>query len=265
MNVHAKGKEFAKDVDFLNLAKQWIGFSGADIAGIFNSSAIIAVTEGKDVIDVACLDEAFNKKVLKGHFKKGVQKDRNSDELKLVAYHEAGHAVVGKLLQTGMDVSKVTILSSTTGAGGVTFFSPTKMGLLTISELESRVKVSYAGRIAELLLFGDEKLVTTGASGDIEQATANIKEMVSIYGMNKNIGMLNLDMLGVDKAELFKHSVELSKRLYDETEIFMRENWHLVEKVALTLLEKETISEQELDVLMNEKHVELANLVEQSA
>jgi cell division protease FtsH len=127
------------------------------------------------------------------------------------------------------------------------------------------VKVSYAGRIAELLLFGDEKLVTTGASGDIEQATANIKEMVSIYGMNKNIGMLNLDMLGVDKAELFKHSVELSKRLYDETEIFMRENWHLVEKVALTLLEKETISEQELDVLMNEKHVELANLVEQSA
>lgn len=265
MNVHAKGKEFAKDVDFLNLAKQWIGFSGADIAGIFNSSAIIAVTEGKDVIDVACLDEAFNKKVLKGHFKKGVQKDRNSDELKLVAYHEAGHAVVGKLLQTGMDVSKVTILSSTTGAGGVTFFSPTKMGLLTISELESRVKVSYAGRIAELLLFGDEKLVTTGASGDIEQATANIKEMVSIYGMNKNIGMLNLDMLGVDKAELFKHSVELSKRLYDETEIFMRENWHLVEKVALTLLEKETISEQELDVLMNEKYVELANLVEQSA
>lgn len=265
MNVHAKGKEFAEDVNFLNLAKQWIGFSGADIKGVFNQSAIIAVTEGKDVIDLACLDEATNKKILKGHFKKGVQKDRNSDELKLVAYHEAGHAVVGKLLETGMDVSKVTILASTTGAGGVTFFSPTKMGLLTISEMESRVKVSYAGRIAELLLFGDEKLVTTGASGDIEQATANIKEMVSVYGMNKNIGMLNLDILGVDKAELFKHSVELSKRLYDETETFMRKNWHLVEKVALALLEKETISEGELDVLMSEKHVELANLVEQSA
>jgi cell division protease FtsH len=265
MNVHAKGKEFAEDVNFLNLAKQWIGFSGADIKGVFNQSAIIAVTEGKDVIDLACLDEATNKKILKGHFKKGVQKDRNSDELKLVAYHEAGHAVVGKLLETGMDVSKVTILASTTGAGGVTFFSPTKMGLLTISEMESRVKVSYAGRIAELLLFGDEKLVTTGASGDIEQATANIKEMVSVYGMNKNIGMLNLDILGVDKSELFKHSVELSKRLYDETETFMRENWHLVEKVALALLEKETISEGELDVLMSEKHVELANLVVQSA
>ena len=252
MDVHAKGKVFAKDVDFKNLAKQWIGFSGADIESIFNSSAIIAVTEGKDAIDLASIDEAFNKKVLKGHFKKGSQKDRNMEELKLVAYHEAGHAVVGKLLQTGMDVSKVTILASTTGAGGVTFFNPTKMGLLTISEMESRVKVDYAGRIAELLLFGDEKLVTTGASGDIEHATKTIMDMIGSYGMSKEVGMLNLEVLGANKSELLKHSTALSKRLYDETETFMRENWYLVEGVAETLLEKETISEEELDALMNE-------------
>lgn len=261
MNVHAKGKVFAKDVEFLSLAKQWVGFSGADIEGMFNSAAIISVTQGKDEIDLASIDEAFNNKVLKGHFKKNGQANRNQDELKLVAYHEAGHAVVGKLLQTGMDVSKVTILSSTTGAGGVTFFNPTKMGLLTVNELESRVKVSYAGRIAELLLFGDENLVTTGASGDIEQATANIKEMISSYGMSKKVGMLNLNLLGADKSVLLEHSIELSERLYNETEAFMRENWHLVEKVALSLLEKETISEVELDVLMNEKPVSQAPLL----
>ena len=250
MDVHLKGKVFADDVDFYSLAKQWIGFSGADIESIFNSAAIIAVTNGKDAIDLDSIDEAFNKKVLKGHFKKGIQKERNMDELKLVAYHEAGHAVVGKLLDAGMDVSKVTILSSTTGAGGVTFFNPTKMGLLTIGEMETRVKVDYAGRIAELLLFGDEKLVTTGASGDIEHATKTIMEMVGSYGMSKEVGMLNLNILGTNNAEMLKQAKELSKRLYDETETFMRENWHLVVAVAEELLEKETIFENELEVLL---------------
>lgn len=260
MNIHAKGKNFADEVDFLQVAKQWIGFSGADIEGIFNDAAIISVTDGKEAIDLACIDEAFNKKVMQGHMKKGVQKDRDSNELKLVAYHEAGHAVVGKLLETAMDVSKVTILSSTTGAGGVTFFNPTKMGLLTIQEMENRVKVNYAGRIAELILFNDEKLVTTGASSDIQNATQTIKEMISAYGMNKDVGMLNLEILGVDKSEMHKTAVELSKRLYDETEAFMRDNWHLVDKVAIALLEKETIWEAELDSLMKE-----AELVEQIA
>lgn len=255
MDVHTKGKTFAKEVDFKALAKQWIGFSGADIESIFNSAAIISVTDGKESIDLASLDEAFNKKVLKGHFKKGIQKERDLDELKLVAYHEAGHAVVGKLLKTGMDVSKVTILASTTGAGGVTFFSPTKMGLLTISEMESRVKVDYAGRIAELLLFGDEKFVTTGASGDIQHATQTIMEMVGSYGMCKEVGMLNLEVLGSSKSEMLKHAKELSARLYDETEQFMKSNWHLVQLVAEELLEKETITEEELDELMQNADV----------
>lgn len=252
MKVHAKGKTFAEEVDFLKVAKQWIGFSGADIESIFNGAAIIAVTEGKEAIDLACLDEAFYKKVLKGHFKKGIQKERDMEELKLVAYHEAGHAVVEKLLTTGFDVSKVTILSSTTGAGGVTFSTPTKMGLHTVDELESRVKVLYGGRVAERLLFGDQRHVTTGASSDIQQATAQIKEIISDYGMDSEVGMLNLEMLGMDKSELYKRSKVLSTRLYQETEELMKKNWHLVERVAEALLEKETISEEDLDVLMEE-------------
>ena len=251
MHVHAKGKEFAEDVDFKSLAKQWMGFSGADIASIFNSAAIISVTANKESIDLSCLDEAFINKVMQGHMKKGAQKDRDSDELKLVAYHEAGHAVVGKLLNTAMDVDRVTILSSTTGAGGVTFFNPTKMGLLTIQEMENRVKVDYAGRIAELLLFGDDKLVTTGASSDIKSATNTIKEMIAAYGMDKGVGLLNLEILGVDKEVMHKQAVKLSGRLYCEAEVVMRENWHLVERVALALLDKETIYEQELDELLS--------------
>lgn len=252
IKVHTKNKSFADDVDFMVLAKQWIGFSGADIESIVNSAAILSVDSGKEKIDMECFTEAYDRKILKGHFKKDSQKDRDEDVLKLVAYHEAGHAVVGKLLETGMDVSRVTILASTTGAGGITFFSPKKMGLHTIEEMENDVKVSYAGRIAELLLFGNEKLVTTGASGDIEQATQTIRQMISTYGMTKEIGMLNLEILGVDKEVMVKHASELSARLYNETEELMKEHWDKVVRVAEALLEKETIMEDELDELMKD-------------
>ena len=251
MAVHAKGKTFAEDVDFKNLAKQWMGFSGADIESVFNGAAIISVTEGKEAIDMANLDEAFYKQALGGHFKKGTHTERDEDELKLVAYHEAGHAVVEKLLKTGYDLSKVTILETTTGAGGVTFSTPTKMGLFTVEELRSRVKVLYAGRIAELLLFKDEKHVTTGASNDIEQATKVIRDIISSYGMDENIGMLNLQLLGVEKEELFKRANLLSSALYKETKELMEANWSHVSNVANALLEKNTISEEDLEQIMN--------------
>ncbi|WP_442637990.1 ATP-dependent metallopeptidase FtsH/Yme1/Tma family protein [Rossellomorea marisflavi] len=254
MAVHAKGKTFAEDVDFKNLAKQWMGFSGADIESVFNGAAILSVTEGKEAIDMANLDEAFYKQALGGHFKKGTHKERDEDELKLVAYHEAGHAVVEKLLQTGYDLSKVTILETTTGAGGVTFSTPTKMGLFTVEELRSRVKVLYAGRIAELLLFKDEKHVTTGASNDIEQATKLIRDIISSYGMDENIGMLNLQLLGVEKEELFKRANLLSSTLYKETKELMEANWTHVSNVANALLEKNTISEEDLEQIMNGHH-----------
>lgn len=257
INVHAKNKTFAEDVDFMKLAKQWIGFSGADIESIINSAAIISVDSNKAEIDSECFQEAYDRKILKGHFKKDSQKDRDEDVLKLVAYHEAGHAVVGKLIESGRTVSRVTILASTTGAGGITFFSPNKMGLHTIEEMENDVKISYAGRIAELLLYGNEKLVTTGASGDIEQATHTIREMISTYGMTKEVGMLNLDILGVDKEVMVRHASELSNRLYAETEQLMRDNWDKLVRVAEALLEKETILEDELDELMKDKDMEV--------
>lgn len=250
IHVHTKNKTFAEDVDFKALSKQWIGFSGADIESIINSATIIAVDNGKDKVDMASLNEAFDRKILKGHFKKDAQKNRSKDVLNLVAYHEAGHAVLGKLLETGNSVSRVTILPSTTGAGGVTFFSPNKMGLHTIQELENEVKVLYAGRVAELLLYGDQKRVTTGASADIEQATAKIKQMISAYGMTQGVGMVNLEELGVDKDILMKEALLLSTRLYRETEHLMRGHWNTVVCVAEALLERETISEDELDELM---------------
>lgn len=262
IKVHTKNKTFAEDVDFMVLAKQWIGFSGADIESIVNSATILSVDSGKEKIDMECFREAFDRKILKGHFKKGSQKDREEDVLKLVAYHEAGHAVVGKLLETGMNVERVTILASTTGAGGITFFSPNKMGLHTIEEMENDVKVSYAGRIAELLLFGNDKLVTTGASGDIEQATRTIRQMISTYGMTKEIGMLNLEILGVDKEVMVKHASELSTRLYNETETLMKEHWDKVVRVAEALLEKETIMEAELDELLKDPEVEVVKEVD---
>lgn len=252
IQVHSKNKVYADDVDLMALAKDWMGFSGADIESTINSAAILSVDTGKDMIDMECFLESTDRRVLGGHLKKTSQKDRHTQELELVAYHEAGHAVAGKLLDSGADVRRVTILASTTGAGGITFINPRKMGLHTISEMESDVKVSYAGRIAELLLFKDEKLVTTGASSDIEQATAKIKQMISTYGMTKEVGMLNLDMLGVDKGTMVKLATELSNRLYNETHELLTANWDKVIRVAEALLEKETILEDELDRLMED-------------
>jgi cell division protease FtsH len=247
LKVHAQNKKFSDDVNFEELSKLTIGFAGAGLEALLNEATILAVTRNHKEVTKEDVDDAYFKMVMKGHKKKN-QEDRKDDELELVAWHEAGHALVAKLLARN-EVPKVTIISSTSGAGGVTFITPKKMGLYSKQELKNNIKTLYAGRIAEYLLLGDDNKITTGASNDIERATEQIRGMIDTYGMSEEFGMIKVSSLGGQK-EMLKEASTLSKVLYEETLSFMKEHKSLLETIALELLKKETLSEEELDMLI---------------
>lgn len=246
INLYKNKRQFSEDIDFNALAKETIGFSPADIKALMNEATLVSIMQNKEVIDKECFDEAYFKKVMKGHARKG--KKREEDELKLVAWHEAGHALMARKI--GLEVPKVTILSSTSGAGGVTFITPKKLGLKTIEEMKNEVKLSYAGRIAERLLFQDKEKVTTGASSDIEQATSVIYDMIARYGMTETYGMLNLDMLQIDNKAILNEAIQMAAHLEQETYQILLDNFETLKEVANALLEKETLSGEELELIL---------------
>lgn len=242
IQLYTKDKKFAEDVNLEVLAKETIGFSPADIQALLNEAALISVQKKKTCIDRECLDDAVFRKILKGHAKDDAKRD--SDDIRLVAWHEAGHAVLGKL--AGMDISKVTIIPSTSGAGGVNIVIPKKIGLYTIEELKAHVRMAYAGRCAEYLLFEDEERVTTGASSDIKQATELIYSMIAQYGMTEEYGMLNLTDLGVDNSKILNKAVRLAKELEIETLNILRAHRDMHQEIVDILMQRETISGDEL-------------------
>ena len=250
IELYTKNKKFSEDVDFKNLAKETIGFSPAKIEALLNEAAIISVQKRKEYINKEILDEAMFKILLSGHIKEN-QNDRDRNELEIVAWHEAGHALIGKL--NGKEIPKVTILSSTSGAGGVTFSTPSKTGLLSVEDLRNEVKELYGGRCAEAIFYKNNKKVTTGASNDIDRATDIIKEIVMTYGMTDNFGLLNLSKLGVDNKIIIEKEIELSKELESETMKLLKDNFKKLNRIAASLLENETIYESDLDEIMKGK------------
>lgn len=246
LKVHSENKKLADDVNLEEFANLTIGFSGAALEALMNESAILAVNNNAEVIGEEHIDEAYYKMIVGGHKKKNKNKDM--EELKLIAYHEAGHALVTKLL-TDNSVPKVTIIPSTTGMGGATLNIPKRTNLMTKRDILNSIKILYAGRVAELILRKDENEITTGASQDIQQATAYIKNYFSAYGMSEEFGMLEID----DSSKYLKESIELSKKLYNETQSLLQDNQDKLERIAETLIEKETINEEELDNLIRKE------------
>ena len=248
-NLYRKNRKFNDDVDFNVLAKETIGFSPADIKTLINEATLVSISQNKPNIDKECFDTAYFNKIMKGHARKSKQSNRDEEELKLVAWHEAGHALMARL--SGLEVPKVTILSSTSGAGGVTFITPKKLGLKTIEEMKNDIKVSYAGRIAELLLYKDPNKVTTGASSDIEHATAIIYDMIARFGMTDTYGMLNLNILNIDNKEILEKATEMAGALEKETYLILNSHFNTLEQIANELLEKETITGEELEHIIS--------------
>lgn len=256
LQLYARNKKFADDVDLEQIAKTTIGFAGSDLKTLLNEATIIAVDNGRDYITRDDIDKALYQMIMQGHAKED-REDRKEEEIELVAWHEAGHAVAAKLL-TDKSVPKVTIVPSTSGAGGVTFITPDKMGLHSKEDLVNDIKINYAGRIAEYLLLGDESKVTTGAASDIKQATKKIRAMIESYGMTDSFGMLNLNDLDVDGKLVVEEAKKMSKEIYEETLDLLSKNKHLVEAVAKALMEKETIEEKELDEILKANQISIA-------
>ena len=247
--IYMANKNFSDDVILDDLAHETVGFSPAQIEALLNEAAILSVRKGLPYIDKATIEESMSKMVLRGHIREN-QSERNEAELQLVAQHEAGHALAGVLL--GDTVTKVSILSTTSGAGGVTFSVPSKQNLLTLDDLKNRVKVLYGGRAAEELFTGT---VSTGASNDIEKATELIHQIVVKFGMVDDIGPLNVEQMshvGNNKEYIIKREIDLAKQLYCETYDLLYKHFDKLKELADSLLKNETIYKAELDELFKE-------------
>ena len=241
IDLYAKNKKFDESVDLNTLAKETLGCSPADIEVILNESAIEAVRRGSQIISRDDIDTAYFKKVMKGHARK--RSERDSEEIKLTAWHEAGHALIGVI--TGQEVTKVTIVPSTSGAGGVTMFNQEKLGMLSKEELLDRLKMMYGGRAAEELLVGEDK-ITTGASSDITSATNLISSMVYRFGMSDEFGLLDLEQCPVDNQYVLREMSDISRSAYRDALDMLREHRRILSKIADLLIEKETVSGSEV-------------------
>jgi cell division protease FtsH len=236
-----------ESVDVEVIAKQVSGFTGADIEALCNEAGIIAVMHGKHAIDMECMEEAVDKKVFNGNRAK---EEHFIEDKKIVAYHEAGHAVETWL--TGEEISRASIIATTSGVGGAVFGADSDTSLHTKSYFENRIKICYAGRASEEIKF---KEITTGASNDIQQATGIIKEYITGVGFSSEFGLLDLDTLSknniVNQTAYFDLMQNMSKDLYNKTLTDLKDNYIYVETLAQKLLECETLSGKAIEELFN--------------
>jgi cell division protease FtsH len=246
LGIHSKNKKLHSEVDLSVIANKTVGFSGAELETLLNEAALVAVGKDKKEIDYEDIDDAFFKLVMQGNKKK---RDKVTEVNRVVAWHEAGHTLATKLL-TDDNVPSVTIVGSSSGAGGVTFRTPQEDNILHSKKyLESLVKVMYAGRAAEEIYFGDEDSITTGASQDIKQASGIIKEYLSIYGMGK-MGMLDLGQFRHDYQDIIEEASEMAQRLYSEVLDLFKDNYDTLKELSEELLEKESLDETEIDAIV---------------
>merc|ERR1712025_433728 len=191
LKVHSKGKVLAGDVDLEKVARRTPGMTGADLQNLMNEAAIFAARRNLKEVSKEEIADALER-IVAGVEKKGAV--MSEKKRKLVAYHEAGHAVVGALLPDYDSVTKISIVPRG-AAGGLTFFAPSEerleSGLYSRSYLENQMAVAMGGRIAEELIFGADN-VTTGASGDFQQVTQTARQMIETMGFSKKIGQIAL-------------------------------------------------------------------------
>lgn len=250
IELYLKNKKIDETVSIESLAKQTLGCSPAMIEAVINEAAIESVKNG-GIINQTNIDEAFYRQLMDGHKRK--TSDRDEQEIKTVAWHEAGHALVGYF--TNEEVTKISIVPTTSGAGGVTIFNQKKLGLYSKEELENHIKTLYAGRNAEIILNGAAG-VTTGASNDIKEATKCIKGMVDAYGMS-DYGPLDLTQFNISSDDLFKEYKKISTSLSDASMTILQDHKDLLVTLANVLIEKESIGEDELkEIFQNATSVE---------
>ena len=262
LKVHARKKKISDDVDFATIAKNTAGFVGADLENVLNEAALLAARRDKDVIEMQEIEDAMVKVTMGPEKKTRVISDK---EKKLVAFHEAGHAVASHYLETQDDVHQISIIPRGM-AGGYTMYRPSEdKSFMSKSEMEEQLISLLGGRVAEAIVLGD---ISTGASNDIERASKIARAMVTKYGMSEKIGAITFGsgqeevFLGRDFTQQKNFSEETSGKIdeevkriidtaYQRTVNILNEHRDKLDAVAKVLLEKEKIDGEEFEQIMN--------------
>ena len=257
LKVHVKGKPLAKEVDLDVLARRTPGFTGADLSNLVNEAALLAARRNKKRVEMGEMEEAVERVVAGPERKSRVISDK---EKRLTAYHEAGHALVGMLLDHTDPVHKVSIIPRGR-AGGYTLMLPKEdRYYATRSELLAQLKVFLGGRVAEAVVLNE---ISTGAQNDIERATELVRKMICEYGMSETMGPIAFGkkqeqvFLGRDisrdrnYSEEVAHSIDkevrkMMEEAYTGVETILRENIEQLHVIAAALMEKETLEAEEL-------------------
>ena len=259
LKVHARNKVLSKNVHLDNIAKRTVGFSGADLENLLNEAALLAVRREKAAITMSEIDEAIDR-VIMGPAK--VTKKYTPQEKKLVAYHEAGHAVLGIKLDNANDVQKVTIIPRGQAGGYNLMLPKEEKYTATKTELLEQIMGLLGGRVSEEVVFGE---ITTGAHNDFEKATKIARSMVTEYGMS-SLGPVQLEtpegssFLGRDynKNRNFSDQVALEidnevrkiiNGCYDKAKKIIEKNRDLLDLIASSLIEHETLTKEQIDYL----------------
>lgn len=271
LKVHAKGKTFDKDVNLENISQRTPGFSGADLENLLNEAALLTVRRNKNAITMEEIDEATDR-VLLGPAK--TSRKITDKEKKLVAIHEAGHAVIGLKLEDAQEVHKVTIIPRGV-AGGYTMMLPKeeKIGIMTKEELLANITGLMGGRVCEELFCGE---ITTGASDDFRKATDIARKMVTKYGMS-DLGPMQFGennenvFLGRDYTSHKNFSDQVALEIdqqvrkiidgcYKKAKDLLKKNEALVQLISEALIKQETLTKEQITML-----VETGKIVEDSA
>jgi cell division protease FtsH len=262
LQVHAKGKPMAPDVDLTVIARRTPGFTGADLANVLNEAALLTARAGAKLIDDRALDEAIDR-VIAGPQKR--TRLMNDKEKKITAYHEGGHALVAAAMRNTEPVTKITILPRGRALGYTMVLPQDDKYSTTRNEMLDQLAYALGGRVAEELVFHDP---TTGASNDIEKATGIARAMVTQYGMSERVGAIKLGrgpgevFLGRDMGHERDYSEEVAgvvddevRRLieaaHDEAWEAIVENRQVLDALVLALLEKETLNRAELSEIFS--------------
>ncbi|WP_019500986.1 ATP-dependent zinc metalloprotease FtsH [Pseudanabaena sp. PCC 6802] len=273
LGVHARGKTLGQDVDLEKIARRTPGFTGADLSNLLNEAAILAARRNLTEISMDEINDAVDR-VLAGPEKK--DRVMSDNRKKLVAYHEAGHALVGALLPDYDAVQKVTIIPRGR-AGGLTWFLPTEDRMQSRAYLQNQMAVALGGRLAEEIVFGEEE-VTTGASSDLQQVAAIARQMIMRFGMSDKLGPIALGrssgnmFLGRDimserdfseetAAVIDAEVSDLVSSAYNCAKLILTQNRHILDTIAQLLIERETVDAEELQEIINTSDVRMAGIL----
>lgn len=248
LNLHCENKPLSENVNIKKLSEITVYFSGAKLESLVNEAAILAAKNNKESIEQCDFEKAYE--VVLAGFEKKDRSYIEENDRRITAYHEAGHALISKLLLPKVKVKKVSIIPSTKGAGGYTLNIHPNSLYHTKQSLTNMIKVSLAGRAAEDIIFGSEN-ITTGAEGDIKHATNIILSMIKHYGMFDDLGMLNYEMIEGSSQKVLEISNTYITLFYKDVVTLLLGNKEKLEKIASALLKKEYLEEEELNALVS--------------